>query len=201
MCDKVKGNGVVCDKPVKADGRCGIHKKTNDANDAVLDPVDAIATGVAAINTHEEEHDETTDESDAGCDAPHAGAGKAGKTKEEKAAEAAALIIYKTKPLAEMTPAEKDATITFLRDFHSHTLKKRAEAQKKTREKNIEKGLTGSGKKKVTPWEAAYNRERGQGLGTGDTEEEWEAKKPRKMANLLAKHVEKCDGSCGFAHV
>ena len=53
MCDAIKGDGTKCDKPVKAEGKCGIHKPKS-----AVDPVDAIATGVAAIATHDTDDDD-----------------------------------------------------------------------------------------------------------------------------------------------
>ena len=197
MCDAVKGDGNKCDKPVKAGTRCGIHKD----KDAAVDPVDAIAAGVAAIPTHdvEEEEEEEEEEDDDDDDvAPAGGAGGAPrKTKEQKAADAAALVIYKTKPLGEMSVAEKDAALVFLRDFHTHTLKKRAEAQQKVRENNKKKGLTGSGKKKVTPWEAAANRV--AGMMRSSRIEVSDEQMATLISNELAKHKAKCSG-CEHPH-
>lgn len=218
MCDHPTGKDTTCGRPIKTDGRrCGYHPlkdKPQVPKDPLLEPVDGITAGVAALATEakEEEEDlldyedaeaageEEDDEEDDDAPAGGAGGGKPVKTAEQKKAEADLLEMYKKKPLAEMTPAEKDATITFLREFHAKTLKTRAEAQKKTREKNKEKGLTGSGKKKLTPWEAAFNRERGVALRNGDTEAEWEAKKPRRLAFMLEKHKATCPG-CEHPHV
>ena len=204
MCDAVKADGAKCDKPVKADGKCGIHKAK-----AVADPVDAIATGVAAIDTHDpddddvlryEEEEERDSDDDAGSDAPAGGAGAPGKkTKAEKDAEAITLAMYKTKALGDMTPAEKDSALIFFRDFHARTLSKRAEAQKKTREKNKGKGLTGSGKKKVTPWEATANRAAGTMRSSGISEDIISAQMTTLVATELAKHKAKCAG-CEHPH-
>jgi pyruvate dehydrogenase E1 component alpha subunit len=78
-------------------------------------------------------------------------------------------------------------------------LAKRAEAQKKTREKNKGKGLTGSGKKKVTPWEATANRAAGTMRSSGISEDIISAQMATLIATELAKHKAKCSG-CEHTH-
>ena len=105
-----------------------------------------------------------------------------------------------SKPVADMTDAEKNDAITYLRAYRKKQIDSYMTGYAKKRESNIEKGLTSEGKKKIQPWVAAANRMAGIIRNNGSSEDMIAAQMPQWVAAQLAKHVAKCDGGCGFAH-